>query len=343
MTRQTIGDVAVDNQVNAKYPAVTHFMSMAAKVFEQLNDPTEGMFENSVAGGRQVSIPRFVGVEDVREVGIDDDLGFEPTGNEVKRILIGWKYVLIDKQIKKGEDSDSQVNLAEQIMQRIQGGRARGSFQALANALGRVPYSDLTDNDHALGVIRAGTAWDSGTKKRINTKAASETMALAQRWNLQKIEALRTIAKRGHLGEMSAEMPVIISSADALGGFGEDEQSLNKDYSSPLMFGHAGVVQMAEGSWKAFRWAQVGDFPGGKGLRSVSSGAGNAKFTLEDSYALDPTCVRQVTLQGRPMHEMTIYEDNNTHSLRFRYLGCYGFGVINPKGIIVVRNLVESA
>ena len=340
MTRETIGDVAVDNQVGISYPGVTHFMSMAARVFEQTMDPCEGIFENSIASGRQVSIPRFVGVDDIREVGIDDDLSFQPTGSEIKRILIGWRFVIIDKQIKKGEDADSQVNLADDIMQKIQGGRARGSFQALANALGKVPYSDLKNQDHALGVVRAGTQWDSVNKKRINTK--TDAVATAVNWNAQKIEAVRTIAKRGHLGEMSAEMPVIISSAAALGGFGEDEQSLNKDYSSPLSFGHAGVVQMAEGSWKGFRWAQVGDFPAGKGLPTKNSGTGNTLLSLEDSFALDPTCVRQVTLQGRPMHEMTIYEDNNTHSLRFRYLGCYGFGVVNPKGIIVVRNSIPA-
>ena len=348
MARELIGNVEITQRPQVDYPVVTTFTSIAAPVFEMTEDKLEGVFNNVEVDGDAASIPRWLDQDEIREYGIADDQQFAGTAGEVKRVLIAWKIYRLDKSIKRGQSEAANVMFAQRYAQSIASAQAKGTFQAFCNAAGAIEYSDLTNEDHALGVVGANFRWDAATKARAvlaSKKVDNGTGVNATGWNLQKALYARTLARRGWLGSMGMQPAMCVTSHAALDGFYNDEQSLNRDYTPPIMdaFTGGGGVQMADGMWNGFNWVAVGDLPAGKGLATETVGSGNDARDIEDSYVFDPTCFQAVTLRGQLKHELRMYHDENSDEIRFRYKGIYGIGIVNPKGVVPVRNLVPSA
>ena len=269
---------------------------------------------------------------------------FSATSKIAKRVNISWDFFRLDNAIGRGEDQTAQVMWAQAIMDAIQGARAWGTFGSVANALAAVAYTDAKNQDHALGVVNADTRWNNaaGSEGRIIGTGAAGQSGNFKGWNRAKIWTAQNMARRGHLGSRGSGMPIVVTSHAALDGFYDDVLSVHKDYSSPFEWGPAGQVMMADNVYSGFRWAAVGDPP--DGTESLPTANVGGKL-LEDSFIVDPSplCITNVTLEGQPMHMINIYESEDDDELRFRYLGIYGTGVINPKGIIPVRNLIPGA
>ena len=282
------------------------------------------------------------------------DRRFSATGVESEQVTATWRVWDLDAQIKDGEDGQTIWLSVQRIVRQLWAAKERAKFSIVANVIGKVPGTDSA-TDKADGVAFS-IASNYKAVYPANNPRAREVKAdgAAVGWNMAKLMRAKRLMQHHHM--LAEQVPVILTTHSALYGFNQDEDSANRDYSQNFDSGMqsfgvgAGINQM----WNGFCWAAVGEFPSDTlnvddddkidGIKSANATVNSESVSLQNNYCFSPGTVVVIMPSGAAgwdAESIKIYEDPDTHALKFRMSLYMGAVILNPKFIGRIINKSE--
>ena len=327
-----MADIVINNQAVNDYDFATAISDEARQVFQQSVNPFENNFPTEDVPGRDISIPRFTGIARSTKVDIDGDRRVAPAGTKLERNLGQWDPYQLVFRLGYGQSTAAQASFRRKFMADIMGVKARDGAQIVIDALNKVPTAktaQLKNSDLAAFLVNADVGWDEDKKKR----TTGDGTGTATRWNRQKIEEILELVEHHHLMS-SMGNPLVLTDVAALGGLGEDEQSINRDYSSPME--QKGVIKNGmmgmNPDYKGLAWGWLGAVPKGEGFTIDTSG----QLPVGKYFVCHRECLSILQPEGEPRYKLDIFDDPMTQSTWYIFVENQGALVTNPQGVGVV-------
>lgn len=333
MAVEVIGDIHLttpDNLNANEGVAIEHFVNELGviQVHEYNNEMLTGMLPSIPQRGDRVSIPRALGVNNFREVDINGDRSVQAASLHATRVYGQKKTYDLDFVIKQETETEVQLSWVEQGLIKYRGAKARLAQQAVITALNTIPMNNSTAAaaDGILGTVGAGVGWDPVNKTRIDPG----TTPLP--WNLQKLQVAKRTLEWGNVmpGERNN---ICLTTSLAYDGFGYDELSINQDYMANTFGG--------------ITWNKLGEFPNQEdgtpgGLRRNTMTVNSVDHIVTDDYIFGTESVAIITSSENPMFVIEVIRDPLQHRLVVRGTAHIAAMVLNPKGVVIVKNRIET-